>query len=90
MVCCLTALSLVLPGQIAFFRDKGNLAGFCQKKTEALDLATKWGYASTRMGFDPPDFDYQKLAALSGVKYVEPKAGERFSDRCRIRRHVLG
>lgn len=68
-----------VPGQLAFFRDKGNLAGFSQKMTEALDLATKWGYASTRMGFDPPDFDYQKLAALSGVKYVEPKAGERFS-----------
>lgn len=68
-----------VPGQIAFFRDKGNLAGFSPKMTEALDLATKWGYATTRMGFDPPDFDYQKLAALSGVKYVEPKAAERFS-----------
>lgn len=68
-----------VPGQIAFFRDKGNLAGFNQKMTEALDLATKWGYATTRMGFDPPDFDYQKLAGLSGVKYVEPKAAERFS-----------
>lgn len=68
-----------VPGQIAFFRDKGNLAGFSQKMTEALDLATKWGYATTRMGFDPPDFDYQKLAGLSGVKYVEPKAAERFS-----------
>lgn len=68
-----------VPGQIAFFRDKGNLAGFSQKTTEALDLATKWGYASTRMGFDPPDFEYQKLAALSGVKYVEPKVIERFS-----------
>lgn len=68
-----------VPGQIAFFRDKGNLAGFNQKMTEALDLATKWEYATTRMGFDPPDFEYQKLAALSGVKYVEPKAAERFS-----------
>jgi len=68
-----------VPGQIAFFRDKGNLAGFNQKTTEALDLATKWGYASKRMGFDPPDFEYQKLASLSGVKYVEPKITERFS-----------
>lgn len=68
-----------VPGQIAFFRDKGNLAGFNQKMTEALDLATKWGYATKRMGFDPPDFDYQKLASLSGVKYVEPKSTERFS-----------
>jgi len=68
-----------MPGQLAFFRDKGNLAGFSQKMTESLDLATKWGYASTRMGFDPPDFEYQKLASLSGVKYVEPKVTERFS-----------
>lgn len=79
-----------VPGQLAFFRDKGNLAGFTQKMTEALDLATKWGYASSRMGFDPPDFEYQKLAALSGVKYVEPKMGERFSGEAESAELFLG
>ena len=79
-----------VPGQLAFFRDKGNLAGFGPKMTEALDLATKWGYATKRMGFDPPDFDYKSLAALSGVKYVEPKAGERFNNNAESADMFLG
>ncbi len=69
-----------LPGQIAFFKDSGNLSGFAAKTKEALDLATGWGYAKTRMGFEPTDFDYQELAKLAGVEYVVPKRTERFEE----------
>ncbi len=66
-----------LPGQIAFFNDAGNLSGFAGKMKEALDLATSWGYANRRLGFDPAGFDYREIAKIAGVEYVEPKAIER-------------
>ena len=62
-----------LPGQIAFFEQSGNLNGFNPKLSAALDLATKWGYAKSRRGFDPAGFDYQKLAGMAGVSYQKPK-----------------
>ena len=62
-----------LPGQIAFFNQSGNLSGFEAKLTAALDLATKWGYAKTRKGFDPAGFDYKKIASMAGLDYVEPQ-----------------
>lgn len=68
-----------LPGQIAFFNDKGNLSGFEGKMTSALDLATTWGYASKRLGFDPASFDYKKMATLAGVEYSAPTTSERFT-----------
>ena len=41
-----------LPGQIAFFqRSLGTSAGLMRKLTEALDLATSWGYADRALGF---------------------------------------
>ncbi len=68
-----------LPGQIAFFKDKGNLSGFDAKVKEALDLAVTWGYARQRYGFEPNDFNYETLAKQAGVEYVLPSASERFS-----------
>jgi len=68
-----------LPGQIAFFKDQGNLSGFAGKTKEALDLAKTWGYAKERFGFDPSDFDYKSVAKLAGIEYVEPKNTERFA-----------
>ena len=62
-----------LPGQIAFFEQSGNLNGFNPKMTAALDMATKWGYAKSRKGFDLAGFDYKKLAGLAGVEYVKPQ-----------------
>ena len=62
-----------LPGQVSFFQDRGNLSGFEPKMAAALDLGVGWGYASYRSGFDPAGWDYQQLAQLAGVKYVEPK-----------------
>jgi len=69
-----------LPGQIAFFNDAGNLNGFEAKLKSGLDLATSWGYAKTRVGFDPPGFDYKELAKLAGIQYAEPQMTQRFSD----------
>jgi ABC-type nitrate/sulfonate/bicarbonate transport system substrate-binding protein len=69
-----------LPGQIAFFKDAGNLSGFDAKLKSALDLATSWGYASKRIGFDPVALDYREIAKLAGVEYVEPQQTERFAD----------
>ena len=63
-----------LTGQIAFFEQRGNLSGFDPKLTAALDLATSWGYAKTRNGFDPSGLDYKKLAGLAGVEYKMPAA----------------
>ncbi|MEW4452336.1 hypothetical protein AB1L30_06590 [Bremerella sp. JC817] len=62
-----------LPGQIAFFKQSGNLSGFDAKMKAALDLATNWGYAGARMGFDPVNFDYKKVASSAGVPYAEPQ-----------------
>ena len=62
-----------LRGQIAFFEQSGNLNGFDAKMSAALDMATKWGYAKSRKGFDLGGFDYKKLASLAGMEYVKPQ-----------------
>ncbi len=68
-----------LPGQISFFNDAGNLSGFEAKSKEAIDMATSWGYASVRVGFNPPKFDYKEIAKLGKIEYVEPKMQEKFN-----------
>ncbi len=67
-----------LTGQMAFFLDKGNLSGFTGKMGEAIDLATSWGYAKGRNGFDPNDFDYKAIAKLAEIEYSELKSTEKF------------
>ncbi len=62
-----------LPGQVAFFEQSGNLSGFNPKMTAALDLATNWGYAKSRKGFEPAGWNYPALAKMAGVEYVEPQ-----------------
>ena len=64
-----------LPGQISFFEDQGNLNNFERKSEKSLDLATSWGYATNRMGFGAPSFDYKQIASLAGIQYVAPVAG---------------
>ena len=68
-----------LPGQIDFFRTEGNrnLVGFDAKLSDALTMATDWGYAEVRNGFEPASFDYRVLAEKAGVEYSEPAARER-------------
>ena len=74
-----------LNGQIAFFLDKGNLSGFTGKMGEALELATLWGYAKGRYGFDPNNFtlegdksDYASIAKMAGIELTGLKARENF------------
>jgi outer membrane protein OmpA-like peptidoglycan-associated protein len=47
--------------------------------SEALDLATGWGYANNRFGFDPNAFDYKDIAKKAGIPYVEPSKSDRFA-----------
>ncbi|MCR9294227.1 MAG: ABC transporter substrate-binding protein [bacterium] len=71
-------------GQISFFNDKGNLSGFDAKLKASLDLATEWGFAKSRRGFEPNDFDYREIAELAKIEYTEPKrgvTGEAISDK---------
>lgn len=65
-----------LSGQIAFFEQSGNLSGFDPIMSKSLDLATTWGYAKSRAGFEPSGLDYPQIAKLAGVEYVKPKAQE--------------
>jgi outer membrane protein OmpA-like peptidoglycan-associated protein len=58
--------------------------------SEALDLATGWGYAKNRFGFDPNDFDYRDIAKTAGVPYVEPTKSERFSNSAESTDMFLG
>ena len=83
-----------LNGQLAFFLDKGNLSGFKGKMGEALDLATAWGYAKGRYGFDPNNFtledtkdaggkvtkqsDYSSIASMAGIELTAIKTTEKF------------
>lgn len=74
-----------LNGQIAFFLDKGNLSGFTGKMGESLDLATLWGYAKGRYGFDPNNFtlegdksDYASIAKMAGIELTGLKTRENF------------
>lgn len=79
-----------LPGQIAFFNDKGNLSGFDNKLKESLDMATSWGYAKSRRGFDPNDFNYEEIAKLGGVKYEAPTRTEKFDNSAESADMFLG
>lgn len=63
-----------LPGNRAFFEDKGNLSGFDAKQRAALDLAVGRGYATVRAGFLSPGLDYAELAGLAGITNVDVDA----------------
>ena len=69
-----------LNGQGRFFELQGNLDGFDGKMSSALDLATSWGYASFRVGFEPPGWDYTSMGNIAGLKYEPPRNVERFDD----------
>jgi len=72
-----------LPGQIAFFNNinnQKNQNGFEAKMADALDLATSWGYADGRFGFEPPGLDYAEIAKIAGIEFTQPEATEKFSE----------
>jgi len=70
----LDATFVGLQGNMAFFEDTKNLSGFAPKMKSALDMATSWGYAQNRYGFDPSGLDYRKIAKIAGLKYEPLKA----------------
>ncbi len=70
-----------LTGQQSFFTDKGNLSGFGPMLKESLDMATSWGYASSRRGFEPNNFSYQKIATIAGIEFKQLNTSqERFGE----------
>ncbi len=78
-------------GQIEFFTGgEKNLSGFEAKMSDALKLATEWGYAKTRNGFEPNKFDYQAIAKLSGLEYKLPTTTKRFDEKAESTDMFLG
>jgi outer membrane protein OmpA-like peptidoglycan-associated protein len=75
------AVFVGLPGNYAFFKDKGNLSGFDAKQKAALDLALDLGDARVRRDLLAADFDYARLKALGGLSAkVDAPQGARFTD----------
>jgi ABC-type nitrate/sulfonate/bicarbonate transport system substrate-binding protein/outer membrane protein OmpA-like peptidoglycan-associated protein len=73
------ALFVGLPGNRAFFQDKGNLSGFQAKMDAALALDLGDGPVGKGVAFLPPDFDYDKLDQAAGG--IKGKAGPGISDK---------
>jgi ABC-type nitrate/sulfonate/bicarbonate transport system substrate-binding protein/outer membrane protein OmpA-like peptidoglycan-associated protein len=61
------AVFVGLPGNRAFFKDRGNLSGFGPKQQHALDLAVGEKYVEGRATFQPVDFDYRQIAKLADL-----------------------
>ncbi|HJT77292.1 MAG TPA: ABC transporter substrate-binding protein [Gemmataceae bacterium] len=64
------AVFVGLPGNVSFFTDKGNLSGFDAKQKAALDLAVTLGNAKTAIEFLKPDFNYEEVRRLGGLKVL--------------------
>lgn len=70
-----------LPGNVAFFKDEGNLAGFAAKTESALKLATEQGYASKKGEILNAMLDYDAVkSAGSLTAKKEVKRVERFAE----------
>lgn len=74
----LDATFVGLPGNRAWFTEKGALDGFEAKQKSALDLAVGQGYARIRAGLIAHDMDFGKLAQLGGLTITEGAGGQRF------------
>ena len=68
-----------IDGNIAFFKDAGNLQGFKYKNEGALAIAADLGYISKKNLLIGADFDYKRIATLGGIKYREPKLTPKFN-----------
>lgn len=66
------------PGNVVFFREKGNLSGFEKFQESALNLAVGQGYAGTRMGLFPSTLDYDSAAFKSYLANTKVERKERF------------
>jgi len=65
-------------GQLAFFREKGNLHGFEALQKKVLDLAVNRGYAKTRCAFFPSTLDYDSPTFLSYLTKTGVQRKEKF------------
>lgn len=61
-----------LPGNISFFDDKGNQAGFEGQMKSSLDMAQAFGFIHNRMGYDEGGLNWKEISTLAGVNYVVP------------------
>ncbi|MEM1445330.1 MAG: hypothetical protein AAGF84_04695 [Planctomycetota bacterium] len=68
-----------LPGNRAFFEQRGNLSGFEAKQKQALDMALGQGYAEQRAGFFTPGWDYDAMIALGGLQKTQAVGGGRIA-----------
>ena len=62
------AVFVGLPGNRAFFKDKGNPSGFEAKQKHALDLAVGEKYAEARATFLASTFNYKDIAKLADLR----------------------
>jgi len=60
-----------IPGNISFFKTRGNLSGYEVKQRASLDLAIALGYAANRVGFYDPDIDYDRIIKIGGLSRTE-------------------
>lgn len=78
------------PGNVAFFRKKGNLTGFEAFEKSALRLATSQGYASVKAGLFPSGLNYDSplfKGYLTKTRLTE--GGERFQAEA-VRSEIQG
>ncbi len=73
------AIFVGLPGNRAFFQDKGNLSGFQAKMSAALSHGVGEGFAEQGITFVPADFDYDNLDKKAGG--IKGKAAGGLSDK---------
>jgi len=66
------------PGNVAFFREKGNLHGFEKFNESAINLAVSRGYAQKRVNLLPSAVDFGSAAFLKYLSKTDASKTERF------------
>jgi len=63
---------VLLPGNRTFFTDRRFAVGFEKKQKKVLDVGVALKNVTERVEFSKPDFDYDGLIELGGLKIVRP------------------
>jgi len=66
------------PGNVVFFEEEGNMAGFVAFQKSALDLAVNQGYAKERMEFLTSGLDYSSNYFVGYLKNTNVKRENKF------------
>jgi hypothetical protein len=75
------AVFVGLPGNYAFFKDRGNLSGFDAKQKAALDMAFALKDIKQKLDLLPADFDYAQIKKLGDLSAkVDARSTGRFTD----------